>query len=264
MTDNQQSFVNDIASVLNARDDINEALKTVILAQSILESGWGEKGINTRGADYNVFGLNYYNDEYTQPYGYVELETQQYSSVTGEYYTTKEFFCRFNNYEEAVQCLVHWYDRSKYLGIKSMTDTEDITAMLQGKYATAPNYADSLNNLISKYDLGSYFVEGTDADESSTDETGIDEPDVPAEGTEAPKYFIQIGAFANKENASRFVRKLRNEGIPCLCKYNGEIYRIQAGAYVTYINALVYAETLTSAGYKCFITQEIEGKEINI
>ena len=173
MSDYKTDFIVELADIITTIPSISNNLRTVILAQGCLESGFGKYGVNTRGATNNIFGLNYYNDEYTDNYNFIELNTAQ--EVDGKLVPTLEKFCVFDSLKDAVECIVHWYDRPKYSGIKNLNmSIKDITSMLTGTYATDSNYNKKLITLIEEYKLCDYF------------------------NTE---YKICIGSFIIKENA---------------------------------------------------------------
>lgn len=158
MTNYKKEFIENLVSVVRKFGGISPNLQTVIVAQGCLESGFGKYGVNTRGAKNNIFGLNHYDDEYTSKYAKIGLSTTQYRN--GKYEQTVENFCVFDSIEDAVECLVKWYDRPSYDGIKNLNiQIKDITDMLTGRYATDPHYSKKLIALINEYNIKSYFNE---------------------------------------------------------------------------------------------------------
>lgn len=159
MTLENKKFIDKMFCEINKKK-ITSALKMVILAQSILESGYGEKGVNTRGATNNVFAINWYNDKYTKNYKHVGIMCSQYDKSKEKYTFNTEEFCIFDSLSDAIDCLINWYDRPKYKGIKdSDKTTSEITAMLVGNYATSPVYKKSLDNLIDRLISWGYVFE---------------------------------------------------------------------------------------------------------
>lgn len=178
MTSYKKEFIENLVAVVRKFGGISPNLQTVIVAQGCLESGFGKYGVNTRGAKNNIFGLNHYDDKYTSKYAKIELSTTQYRN--GKYEQTVENFCVFDSVEDAVECLINWYDRPGYDGIKNLNiQIKDITNMLTGRYATDPRYAKKLIALINEYNIKSYFNE---------------------------PFKICIGSFTKKENADRLLK----------------------------------------------------------
>ncbi|PMD72070.1 glycoside hydrolase family 73 protein [Companilactobacillus nuruki] len=129
---------------------------SVMLAQAILESAWGTSTLATQG--YNLFGIK---GDYNG--AYVTMPTSEWSASQG-WYTIYANFRKYPSYYESfadngnkLRNGVSW-NSSYYSGTwkENTSSYKDATAWLQGRYATAPNYASSLNNLISTYNLTQY------------------------------------------------------------------------------------------------------------
>ncbi|MFD1418353.1 glycoside hydrolase family 73 protein [Companilactobacillus keshanensis] len=137
---------------------------SVMLAQSILESGWGTSTLATEGN--NLFGIK---GDYNG--AYVTMKTAEWSAEQGWYYIYANF-CKYPSYLESfadngnkLRNGVSW-DSKYYSGAwkENAATYKDATAALQGKYATAPTYASTLNNMIETYNLTKYDGESeTDA-----------------------------------------------------------------------------------------------------
>lgn len=129
---------------------------SVMLAQAILESAWGTSTLATQG--YNLFGIK---GDYNG--AYVTMPTSEWSASQG-WYTIYANFRKYPSYYESfadngnkLRNGVSW-NSSYYSGTwkENTSSYKDATAWLQGRYATAPNYVSSLNNLISTYNLTQY------------------------------------------------------------------------------------------------------------
>ncbi|WP_125760622.1 glycoside hydrolase family 73 protein [Companilactobacillus hulinensis] len=139
---------------------------SVMLAQAILESSWG---LSTLATDANnLFGIkgDYNGSTYT-------VQTREWSADKGYYYITANFR-KYASYYESFQDNGNklrnglTYNSAFYSGTwkENTSSYRDATAWLQGRYATAPNYASVLNNIIDSYNLTQY-----DDDQPATNET---------------------------------------------------------------------------------------------
>lgn len=144
---------------------------SVMLAQAILESGWGTSDLATEGN--NLFGIK---GDYNG--AYVTMKTAEWDATQGWYYIYANF-CKYPSYYESfadngnkLRNGVSW-DSKYYSGAwkENAATYKDATAALQGKYATAPTYASSLNKMIETYNLTKYDGK-TETDGGSEDNNG--------------------------------------------------------------------------------------------
>ncbi|WP_053084455.1 glycoside hydrolase family 73 protein [Companilactobacillus ginsenosidimutans] len=127
---------------------------SVMMAQAIIESGWGGSAL-ALPPNHNLFGIKgSYNGQS------VYMRTAEYSSTYGWYYINAAF-AKYPTYEESfndngvkLRYGLTW-NGAFYKGTwkENTRSYRDATAWLQGRYATAPNYASVLNNIIDSYDL---------------------------------------------------------------------------------------------------------------
>lgn len=155
-TSQQQAFLNQAVPMAQKAATQYGLYTSVMLAQAILESGWGTSTLATQG--YNLFGIK---GDYNG--AYVTMPTSEWSSAQG-WYTINANFRKYPSYYESfadngnkLRNGVSW-NSSYYSGTwkENTSSYKDATAWLQGRYATAPNYASSLNNLIETYNLTQY------------------------------------------------------------------------------------------------------------
>lgn len=129
---------------------------SVMLAQAILESGWGQSDLATEAN--NLFGIK---GDYNG--AYVSMPTSEWSADQGWY----KIYANFRKYPSYYESFLDNADKLRnglssdpdfYSGtwIENTDSYEDATAWLQGRYATAPNYASALNNIIQTYNLTQY------------------------------------------------------------------------------------------------------------
>ena len=131
----------------------NDLYASVMVAQAILESDWGQSQL-TKEAN-NLFGVKgeYHGESY-------QIETKE-DDGTGKLYTVMADFRKYPTYHRSLEDNasllkngVSW-DSDYYAGAwKSRTKSyEEATAYLQGRYATDTHYASKLNALIEQYKL---------------------------------------------------------------------------------------------------------------
>lgn len=131
---------------------------SIIMAQAILESGWGQ-GDLARNAN-NYFGIKCKNED--------DWNRRVYFQKDDDYDESGQLTesC-FRTYESAWESFVHHTDflmyREYYKGLfkYSHTDYEHWAYGLQAcGYATNPNYANALIDIIKKYNLSTLDYEG--------------------------------------------------------------------------------------------------------
>lgn len=141
----------------------NDLYASVMIAQAILESGYGRSRLAS-APNFNLFGVkgsykgesaSIYTAEY-RPDGSKYMITANFRKYPSYY----ESLCDYVNVLTANNNKSSWRYRF-YLGARFSTTNsyKDATAHLTGRYATSPNYGASLNQLIEKYDLTRFDME---------------------------------------------------------------------------------------------------------
>ena len=151
---------------------------SVVIAQAILESGYGTSKLSTYN---NIFGLNNYNDGYLVNAGSVLIEVPQ--EKNGKLYYNYEKMATFDNLMDCIKSLKKWYTRPKY--IKPLREagnnsTKQITAIKNCGYATDSGYVAKIVRIISDWKLKQYDA----------------------------VYSIQCGAYSIESNAIAEVKRL--------------------------------------------------------
>ncbi|MFC4718639.1 glucosaminidase domain-containing protein [Enterococcus lemanii] len=132
---------------------------SVMVAQATLESGYGTSLLVKEANNY--FGMKFKLGEDEGKYDIFYKETQEYDKETDEWSTVLEPFRKytnkkdsFNDYAFKLRNGVSW-DVNYYQGTwrENGSSYLDVTASLQGKYATDPNYADKLNSFVESWQL---------------------------------------------------------------------------------------------------------------
>ncbi|MEQ3445556.1 LysM peptidoglycan-binding domain-containing protein [Enterococcus cecorum] len=153
----QQQFINQIAPHAQSVANANDLYASVMMAQAILESAWGQSTLS-QAPNYNLFGIKgSYNGQT------VYMDTLEF--LNGQWVTKNEPFRRYPSYAESFmdnartlrtvsfQSGVYYYAGAWK---SNTTSYRDATAWLTGRYATDPNYATSLNRIIETYGLTRY------------------------------------------------------------------------------------------------------------
>lgn len=132
----------------------NDLYASVMIAQAILESGYGTSTLSN-APYYNLFGVKgSYNGQS------VYLPTSEY--INGQWVVMNEPFRQYNSYWESFQDHANVLrgtsfatGTAHYSGTwKSQTTSfYDATSYLTGRYATDPSYGQKLNWLIETYQL---------------------------------------------------------------------------------------------------------------
>lgn len=149
-----QTFINIIAQQAKSVADANDLYVSVMIAQAIIESGWGSSTLS-KAPNYNLFGIKgSYNGQT------VYMSTLEY--LNGQWVTKNEPFKKYPSFAESFadnaatlrnvsfQSGVYYYSGAWKSNTKSYRDA---TAWLTGRYATDPNYASKLNSIIEMYRL---------------------------------------------------------------------------------------------------------------
>ena len=200
-----QSFINSIASSAQQLAGDNDLYASVMIAQASLESGFGSSGLGS-APNYNLFGVKgTYNGNSVYMWTWED-------DGHGNMYQIQAAFRKYPSYYQSLQDYVHVLKNTSfgstpyYQGaFKSHTTSyQQATQYLQGRYATATNYASSLNRLIQQYNLTQYDTPGnnTGNNNNNTGNNGGGTT-TPTNGT---KYTVKAGdsvwAIANKYGIS--------------------------------------------------------------
>lgn len=149
----RQTFIDTIAPLA-----INDMRKTGVpasltIAQAILESGDGNSTLAQQAN--NLFGM-----KGKGPAGSIRLPTKEYKN--GEWITIHTDFRKYNNWAESVTDHsnlflngVSW-NKDLYRGVVGVDGVTAAREVAKAGYATDPNYAQKLINLITEHQLIKY------------------------------------------------------------------------------------------------------------
>ena len=152
--ENVQSFLNTIGPVAQQVAQENGIYASVMIAQAALESGWGNSTLSTQG--HNLFGVKWNGTG-----NYVMMPTQEYYG--GQWHTINAKFQSYNSYYDSLTGYAKLIKNNFPNSTRANAATPQIAAAnlkygVYGSYATDPNYANSLDRMISDYGLTRYDV----------------------------------------------------------------------------------------------------------
>ena len=152
--ENVQSFLNTIGPVAQQVAQENGIYASVMIAQAALENGWGNSALSTQG--HNLFGVKWNGTG-----NYVTMPTQEYYG--GQWHTINAKFQSYNSYYDSLTGYAQLIKNNFSNSTRTNAATPQIAAAnlkygVYGSYATDPNYANSLDRMISDYGLARYDV----------------------------------------------------------------------------------------------------------
>lgn len=150
-------FINDFSSLAVKYANANGLYPSVMIAQAALESGWGRSSLSNPPY-HQLFGIKSLGDFSGKE---IILPTQEWVKDSGHknggYYITIEAGFRvYDSYEGSFNDQAKFLQKSRYTNVlvKNAPSYKHATEALQNAgYATDPNYAKKLNDIISNYNL---------------------------------------------------------------------------------------------------------------
>lgn len=144
----QKDFIERIARLLEPKDSNNMPPKSIIIAQSILESSWGNSDLSLNSSNY--FGIK---GEYQG--SYVLVPTQEF--IDGKWISIEDKFKKYPDLASSINDYLDLMTKERYLEVLHANDYKiAANALVSGGYATDPSYADKLIDIIESYDLHLY------------------------------------------------------------------------------------------------------------
>lgn len=158
----QQDFIQTIGAQARTVAAQNDLYASIMIAQAILESGWGSSALSLP-PNHNLFGIK-------GSYQGQSVTMQTWEHINGRDVIVPAAFRKYPSYTESLQDNANVlrntsfsYGNYFYSGAwKSNTRSyRDATAWLTGRYATDPAYGSKLNSIIENYGLTSYDTPGS-------------------------------------------------------------------------------------------------------
>lgn len=150
---NKQVFINQIAPEAQTMQRLYHVPASITIAQAVLESNWGNSQLASKY--HNLFGI-----KGTGP-GSRSLSTKEY--VNGKWIVTTAQFKVYDTWSDSIRDHTRLMIRgtagnqNNYYGVTHASNYRDAaTALQRAGYATDPNYASKLINVIESYNLAKY------------------------------------------------------------------------------------------------------------
>lgn len=161
-----------------------------------------------------------------------------------------EAFRAYDSWEESVTDHSAFLKANKrYKEVIGETDYKKAcNAIKAAGYATDPEYANKLIEIIEQYKLTEF-----DGKTESQENQGAG-----AAGADAGKYYrVQAGAYRRKEGANLMAEQIKKTGhTDVFVRLLNGLYKVQVGAYTKKENAEATVKRLKAAGIVCFITHD--------
>lgn len=144
----QQIFIDEIASEAKLLQKSTHLFASITIAQAILESDWGRSDLAVEAN--NLFGIKgVFNEESSI------MPTDEY--IDGERVTIDDSFKKYETIQESMIDHMEFLKGSTYEDIKTSKNYREAAVALQnGGYATDPDYAEKLIQLIEEFNLNKY------------------------------------------------------------------------------------------------------------
>lgn len=148
----KQEFITQIAKyVQKYASSYGILVHSPIIAQAILESGWGESKLSS--LYHNYFGLKCGSKWKGKS---VNMTTQE-EYTEGTYTTIKDNFRVYDSMEEGVKGYFEFIQLARYHNLRGITDPKKYLETIKADgYATSSKYVENLLKVITQYDLTKY------------------------------------------------------------------------------------------------------------
>ncbi|WEV38552.1 SLAP domain-containing protein [Lactobacillus sp. ESL0680] len=169
-TDSQSAFLNTAASQAQKVAKKYGLYPSVMIAQAITESNWGQSGLAVNAN--NLFGMkaddSWTGDVYTSKTREVDKNGKSYY-ITAKFRKYSSYQGSFDDNGMKLREGVSWQpDRYQGTWLENASSYGDATKALTGTYATDPNYNTTLNRQITTYNLTQYDPKISHANASYT------------------------------------------------------------------------------------------------
>jgi N-acetyl-anhydromuramyl-L-alanine amidase AmpD len=157
MTESQKKFADEIAKyVKELGPKYGIAVVSPIVAQAVLESGWGT---SNKAKFNNFFGLKYRENRLTCHSGtFVDGSSEQ--NPDGTYVSITDQWYKFASVKDGVEGYLQFINTSRYSNLKGVTDWKEYIKLIrEDGYATSLSYVQNLTNVIKNNDLTIYDIE---------------------------------------------------------------------------------------------------------
>lgn len=243
MNTEQKNFIKTVGALASADMKKSGVLASLTIAQAITETGWGTSGLAVEGKA--LFGIKATKSWKGKVYC---KDTKECYDGVNLVEVKNTAFRAYDTWEESVT------DHSAFLKankrykevIGEIDYKKACNAIKAAGYATDPEYANKLIEIIEQYKLTEF-----DGKTESQENQGAG-----AAGADAGKYYrVQAGAYRRKEGANLMAEQIKKTGhTDVFVRLLNGLYKVQVGAYTEKKNAEATVKRLKAAGIVCFIT----------
>ena len=168
MTTEQKQFITNVAKyVQKYANSYGIKVHSPIIAQAILESGWGKSKLSAQY--HNYFGLKC-GSKWTGKS--VNMTTQEEYTV-GTYTTIKDNFRVYDSMEEGIKGYFEFIQLARYQNLRGITDPRKYLETIKADgYATSSTYVENNMKLVTQYNLTQYDSK-TVVTETTTNKTEV-------------------------------------------------------------------------------------------
>lgn len=150
----RKAFIKKIGPIAREVDKSYDLLPSITIAQACLESNYGQSDLSQKYN--NLFGV-----KGTNPNTSAVLSTKEY--VKGKWVNVKARFQIYDSYEASIRAHARlfqngttWNHKQYQHVLAAKNYKTQAKALVTDGYATDPNYASKLINLIEQFDLQKY------------------------------------------------------------------------------------------------------------
>lgn len=150
----RKAFIKKIGPIAKQVDKSYDLLPSITVAQACLESNYGQSDLAKKYN--NLFGV-----KGTNPNTSTVLTTKEY--VKGKWIKVKARFQIYDSYEASIRAHARlfqngttWNHKQYKHVLAAKNYKQQAKALVQDNYATDPDYATKLTNLIKQYNLDKY------------------------------------------------------------------------------------------------------------
>ena len=147
-----KAFINKIGPIAKSVDKSYDLLPSITVAQACLESNYGQSALAQKYN--NLFGV-----KGTNPNTSAILSTQEYvkgKRINARFQIYDSYEASIRAHAELFQKGTSWNGKQYRHVVTAKNYQNQAHALVQDGYATDPNYADKLINLIKQFDLEKY------------------------------------------------------------------------------------------------------------
>ena len=289
----RQEFIAQIAEyVVKYAGQYGIRVHSPIIAQAILESGWGQSSLAVRY--HNYFGMKCRSRSDWKGKSVNMATAEEYTP--GTYTNIRDNFRVYDSMEDGVKGYFDFINYSRYANLKGVTDPQTYVENIKADgYATSSTYVEKLMRVIRESNLTKYdsaasqvpcksieevarevidgkYGNGT-ARRAALEAAGYNYNEVqakvdelcgkspaaqptnlaPAPTTTKTLYRVQVGAFARIANANAMLARVKAAGFNACIVQEKNLYKVQVGAFSVANNAEKMKAKLKAAGFSAVV-----------